>query len=831
MRVPLSWLRELVDLPATEDAYAVAERLTAAGLVVETVDTFGADLRGPVVVGQVLDVEELTGLRKPIRYCHVGVGRGETRGVICGAMNFAAGDKVVVALPGAVLPGGLAIDATQKYGRTSDGMICSARELGMGQDATGILVLPGDAPVGEDAVGLLGLCDQVLDIAVNPDRGYALSLRGVAREAATAYAMPFADPAILSDAAHPSDAASAGAPGYPVRVADPAACPLFVAATVTGADPAAPSPLFVQRRLQLAGMRPISLVVDVTNYVMLELGQPLHAYDRVALQGAIVVRRAQEGERLETLDGVKRQLDPEDLLITDASGPIGIAGVMGGANTEISVTTTDIVLEAAHFDPVTVARAARRHKLPSEASRRFERGVDPALPPVAARRAGELLVAHGGGRIQPDVTVVGQPGSPRPIRISVDLPARVCGYPYPPDAVVGHLEAVGCRVVENGAPSDLTVTPPTWRPDLVDPYDLVEEVARLHGYDAIPSVLPQAPAGRGLTAPQRTRRRVGRALAAAGYVEAPNYPFVGPRDWEALGIPDDDARRRTTRLTNPLSDEQPELRSTLLPGLLTALRRNVSRGNVDPALFEIGLVFLPDGRTRTTPRLPVHHRPTEAQLAALEAALPDQPWHVAAALAGEREPRGWWGPGRPAVWADAVEAAREVGRATGVALTVRAGHAPPWHPGRCAEVLCDGSGIGFAGELHPRAVTAYGLPPRTAAMELDLRPLLTPSGPVPAPVVSPYPVATQDVALVVAGDVPAAAVQEALAAGAGPLLESVRLFDVYTGAQVGPGRRSLAFALRFRAPDRTLTVEEATTARDAAVAEAARRTGAVLRGA
>ena len=826
MRVPLSWLRELVALPGGETGKQVAERLTRAGLKVEGVEVLGASLSGPVLVGRVLDFEEVTGFRKPIRWCSVDVGEPDPRGIVCGATNFGVGDPVVVALPGSTLPGGFAIGARRTYGRTSDGMICSARELGLGEDSSGILVLPGDPPPGTAATALLGLPDEVLDVAVTPDRGYALSMRGIARETATAYGVAYADPAAV-------DVPVGEGPGHPVRVEDPRGCDVFVAMTVTGVDPTVPPPAELAQRLVKAGLRSISLAVDVTNYVMLELGQPLHAYDQARLQGALTVRRAAPGERLRTLDGTERGLEagPQgDLLITDDSGPVGIAGVMGGASSEISEATREVVLEAAHFDPATVARAARRHRLPSEASRRFERGVDPALQLAAARRAAELLVRHGGGRIEPGVSVVGAPQPPRPLDVPVDLPARVAGYPYAPARIVDLLQEVGCVV--DSYDGRLEVVPPSWRTDLTDPYDLVEEVVRLHGYDAVPSVLPQAPPGRGLTPTQRRRRRVDRALAAAGYVEAPGQPFVGPRDWDALGLPAEDPRRNALRLVNPLSEEEPQLRTTLLPGLLATLRRNLARGLADVALFETGLVFLPGAHAAPAPRLPVTSRPGPAELAALDAALPRQPRHVAVVLAGEREPRGWWGPGRPVSWADALEAAREAGRAAGVSLAVRRGERMPWHPGRCGEVLLDDAVLGHAGELHPRVVQALGLPGGTAAMELALDPLLqAPGGPVPAPRISPYPAATQDVALVVDAAVPAAEVEAALREGAGELLESLRLFDLYTGRQVPAGTRSLAFALRFRAPDRTLTVEEASAAREAAVAAATRRTGAVLRGA
>ena len=830
MRVPVSWLRDYVELSPDEPARDVAARLVRAGLEVETVHEVGAEVVGPLIVGRVVEFTDETHPNgKTIRWCQVDVGEAEARGIVCGARNFAAEDLVVVALPGSVLPGGFSITARTTYGHVSDGMICSARELGLGDDHTGILVLrAGEGAPGDDAVALLHLSDDVLDMSITPDRGYCLSIRGVAREVATAYGVPLHDPGVAGSGRHQRVEADTSR-GYPVSVEDPDRCAVYVARTVDGIDVEAPSPRWLERRIQLAGMRPISLAVDVTNYVMLELGQPIHGFDRDALSGSIVVRRAAAGEKLTTLDGAVRDLDPDDLLITDDSGPIGLAGVMGGETTEMGASTTSIVIEAANFEATGVARTARRHKLPSEASKRFERGVDPALPVVAATRVADLLVELGGATAGPGITVVGATPGGVPIEIDAELPSLVVGVPYPAEEVAGSLAAVGGRVtpLEMGR---LSVVPPTWRPDLTDPFDLVEEVARLHGYDAIPSVLPVAPAGRGVTFGQRLRRRIERAVAAAGYVEAPSYPFIGAKDLDDLGLPADDARRQVLRIANPLSDAEPYLRTTLLPGLLAALRRNVGRGFADVALFESGLVFRPGpDPLPVLPRLSVDRRPTDEELAALLAGVPAQPRRLAIAAAGDREPSGWWGPARPASWADAVEAARVVAAAADVDLTVRPDDHAPWHPGRCAALFVAETLVGHAGELHPRVVQALGLPERSVAMELEIDRLGAVDRPAPAPEVSTFPVATQDVALVVPVDVPAADVEAALRAGAGELLEALRLFDVYEGAQVGPGRRSLAYALRFRAPDRTLTVEETTFARDAAVAEAARLTGAVLR--
>ncbi|CAM3821997.1 phenylalanine--tRNA ligase subunit beta [Nocardiopsis rhodophaea] len=841
MRVPVSWLREYVELPADVTPRALAAKLIAAGLEVETVDEVGADISGPIVIGRVREIEELTGFRKPIRYCRVDVGTangsGEEQNIICGARNFSEGDLVVVALPGAELPGGFTIGSRRTYGKMSEGMICSAAELALWEDHEGIIVLPEDfgAP-GTDLYGPLGLREDVLDIAVTPDRGYALSMRGVARDVAALYEVPFHDPAAIRVDGTP------GA-GYPASVTGPegasgaAICSNYVLRGATGFDADAPTPLWMKRRLALTGVRSISLAVDVTNYVMMELGQPLHAWDRAKLRGPIEVRLARVGERLETLDHVKRTLDPDDILITDASGPINIAGVMGGLDTEIGMTSTDVIVEAAHFDDRHIARTSRRHQLSSESSRRFERGIDSQLQLAAATRVVRLLGELGGASVEDGYTHVDLSTPRQPIDLSADHPGRVAGVAYPRERVVTRLVEVGCEVADPQADT-LQVTPPSWRPDLTDPNDLAEEVIRLEGYENIPSIPPRAPAGRGLTPSQRLRRSVGRGLAGAGFVEVLSYPFVGERDFDGLQLDADDPRRRTLKLANPLNDDEPLLRTTLLPGLLKTLARNVGRGFADVALFETGLVYRPKpGAPERAPMLRVDRGPAAEELASVEAALPDQPRRVGAVLAGDREPSGWWGEGRAATWADAIEAAREVGRAADVELTLRADQHAPWHPGRCAALYVAAEGaeggeilVGHAGELHPRVIAAYGLPPRAVAMEVELDLIERVVAPVRAPEVSTYPVATQDVALVVDAAVPSADVERALRDGAGELLESIRLFDVYTGEQVGAGRKSLAYTLRLRARDRTLTAEESTAARDAAVAAATERTGAVLRG-
>jgi phenylalanyl-tRNA synthetase beta chain len=814
----MSWLRDYVDLGDVHPR-EVADRLTAAGLQVERVERLGEGIDG-VVVAKVLEIEELTEFKKPIRWVTLTDGTGN-RQVVCGATNFAPGDVVAYARPPALLPGGFRIDAREAYGHLSDGMICSSRELGISDDHSGILVLDPSLALGSDVVEALGLRDDVLDISINPDRGYALSVRGVAREVAIAYGANFRDPASVE----PSPTAGAG---YDIRIDDADGCDRYLALSLSELDPTVVSPAWLQRRLVLAGMRPISLMVDVTNYVMLAVGQPTHAFDRAMLRGPVVVRRANSGERLRTLDGVDRVLDPRDLLITDDSGPIALAGVMGGASTEITDATREVLLESAHFEATTVAYTARRHRLGSEASRRFERGVDNALAPAAAELAVSLLTDLGAARRTGLATDIDVRPTTQRIEIDAALPGRIAGVVYPASTVARRLTEVGCDV-EESVDGSMRVLPPSWRPDLRLDVDLVEEVVRLEGYAALPSTLPRATAGAGLTTAQRLRRVVSRALADDGYVEVLCSPFVGPETADQLMLEAGDGRIPSVRIANPVSDTEPYLRSTLLPGLFAAVARNVGRGLTDVALYETGPVF----RARVgaaAPTLAVGIRPSDDDLAALDAALPDQPGRVAVVLAGDREPSGWWGEGRRASWSDAIDVARLLAGALGIDLAVAADPHAPFHPGRCAALSIDGTLVGHAGELHPRVIGAFGLPARACAAELSLDALIAAAEPVAAaPVVSSYPAATVDIAVTVDASVPAASLEASLRTGAGELLEAIRLFDVYEGEQVGEGRKSMAFALRLRASDRTLTAEEVATVRDGAVAEAARQFDAVLR--
>ncbi|MBT2536700.1 phenylalanine--tRNA ligase subunit beta [Arthrobacter sp. ISL-69] len=847
MRIPLSWLREFAQVPAGATAEDVMAELVKVGFEEEAVHRPTDALSGPIVVGQVLSlVKEPQTNGKTVNWCQVrvvpegqeqtltgkGIDPSGVQGIICGAHNFVEGDKVVVTLPGAVLPGDFHISARKTYGHLSAGMIASVRELGIGEDHDGILVLSRiglDPELGTDAMELLGLYDQAAEINVTPDRGYAFSIRGVAREYAHATGTSFTDPAAKVQA--PAELAG----GHGVKLNDDApiygkpGCDRFVARTVRGVNATKPTPLWMVSRLRLAGIRSISLPVDISNYVMLELGQPTHCYDLDKLSGDIVVRRAVAGEKITTLDDKERKLDVEDLLITDGSGAIGIAGVMGGAATEVSDSTTNVLVEAAHFDEVSIARSRRRHKLPSEASKRFERGVDWQVAGIAAQRVVDLLVELAGGTADDAGTDVGTAPDAVTIELPAAFPAARIGIDFTDAQVVTSLEDLGAAVVTNDG--GWTVTAPSWRNDLETKEDLSEEIARLVGYDQIPATLPVAPPGRGLTRVQQQRRRLVQALADAGLTEVLAYPFVSKAANDTFGVAEQGTARKAVKLANPISEEQGYLRTSVLPGLIEVAKRNHSRGFRDLAVFEAGLVFLPGDSVGTPSIPPLGVKPSDEVLDALYDGVPDQPLHIAAVLTGHDSPAAAAHTPRAWDWADAVDIARLAGDVLGVEIVVSQGHHQAYHPGRTAQLaLRSGEGVGYAGELHPKLLAAHDMPARSVALEFNADALFDAAADViVAKHISGFPVATQDVALVVPKEIPADDVLAALREGAGELLEDVALFDVYAGKGIEAGKKSLAFGLRFRAADRTLTADEASAARESAVAMAAERFGAVQR--
>ena len=824
MRIPMSWLKEFVEIPSGTTIEEISAKYTKLGFEEEEIIRHGDDLTGPVVVGKVLEfVEEPQANGKTIRWCQVEVGNGQVNGIVCGASNFFVGDKVVVSLAGAVLPGGFEISARKTYGHVSDGMICSARELRFSEDHNGIIRLVElglDPEIGTDAIELLQLKEEVLDISVLPDRGYAMSIRGVARELANATGWKWKDPAdIKTEITTSKDAVTA-------EISDPTAASRIVLRTLNNFDSSAKSPLWMQRRITLAGMRAISLAVDVTNYVMLEIGQPLHAFDADKLKGGIKVRRAGENIKLKTLDDVDRKLDVRDIVIADDSGAIALAGTMGGASTEISDTTKNIVIEAACFNFGDVARTSRSHKLSSEASRRFERGVDHELGPIASARASALLAEFGGaneiGACEVDLR---QPG--KQIEVLPDFASRIVGVDYEVAEVINALESVGCTIQKTD--KKFVVGVPSWRPDLQTPEDLSEEVARINGYDRIPSIVPEAIAGNGLTDLQRLRRSVSRMLSENGLVEVLSYPFISQAELDEMRIPQSDGRRVAAELLNPLSAEQPLMRTTILAPLLSTARRNVGRGFANVAIYELGLIVLPvDGPKAKI--LSVNTRPSDEELELLDEAVPVQPWYVGAVLCGDRE------IGEPLTakkekwdWQKTIALACEVVGLNFVQATVLQTDQAPWHPGRCAAIVMGNSIVGFAGELHPRVVEAYGLPARSCAFELDVEAISQLNQDVTtATHVKTFPPAKIDLAFVVDQKMPVSVIKRAIESAQIQELDSLELFDIYQGEQVPTGLKSVAFSLTFRAIDRTLSDAEIAELRLRAIS-ATEALGATLR--
>ena len=789
---------------------------------------------GPLVIGQVVEIEELTQFKKPIRYCQVNVGQangtGELQGIICGARNFRLNDYVVVSLPGAELPGGFKIAARETYDHISNGMMCSAAELGFGPKADGIIVLGEEVAdkIGEDARPLIGLSDTVFDVNITPDRGYALSARGLTREIASAFDLTFPDVAQDPSVAGIDTSVVPAPEGtlIDVDLREETKAQRFGLRKVTGIDPAARTPFWMERELMLSGQRAVNVATDVTNYVMLLLGAPMHAFDADVIKGNLVVRNANEGEKFETLDHVKRELSEGDVVICDDNGIQSLAGVMGGTTSEISDETTDVYFESAIWDPITVARTSRRHKLSSEASRRFERGVDPAIVEVALDVACVLLQQIAGGTIEAGRTLVGDVAKREPISLRAAKPSEYAGVDYSQETVVKRLTEVGCEV---SGEEELSVIPASWRTDIEMDVDLIEEILRLEGLEDIPTILPTPVGGRGLTPAQKRRRAIGHGLAYAGYAEVLPSPFIANDTFDTWGLDKEDARRQTVAVQNPLESDKAILSTTLLPNLLEAIARNVARGRSDLALF--GLQQVAFKRADSSPMPSVESRPEDSVVTDLLDSLPLQPLHVATVATGNIEHEGPWGAGRAYSYADAIESARQVARSAGVDIAVKAAEQLPWHPGRCAAIVLasdEETVVGYAGELHPQVLEALELPARTCAMELDVSALPLDEK-FPAPVLSSFPALHQDIALVVDEETPAETVRRVVEEGAGDLLESVELFDVFRGEQLGEGKKSLAFQLLFRAGDRTLTDEEANEHRLAAAELAKQRLGAQMR--
>jgi phenylalanyl-tRNA synthetase beta chain len=803
MRVPLSWLAEHVDVNVP--AATLADRLTFAGVEIETVDRVGEDLAG-ILTARVLEVTDHPDADRLV-LVRIDAG-GEDRWVVCGARNFAPGDVVPWAAPGAKLPGGLEVGRRQVRGQWSDGMLASARELGVFDDHSGILVLPPDTPVGADLVEEVGLHDTVLDVKPAPNRGDVLSMRGIAREVAMLLGTELKPLGLTVPEAGPPAAGLAS-----VAVEDAEGCPLYVARVVEGLDAARPAPLWMARRLYLYGQRPLGAVVDVTNYLLLDQGQPLHAFDLDRVPGQrIVVRRAREGETLRTLDGRDRRLTAEDTLITSGEQPLALAGIMGGEDSEVRHDTTRVLIESAHFPPATVRRTMRRLGMSTEGGQRWARGVDPEGAEPVCDQAARLMASLAGGAVAAGRLRAGPGVGERPaIRLDWARSAVRLGAPADPGFAAGHLRAVGCRTE---VPDDRTVVavPPSWRFDLELWADLEEEVARRWGYDQIPATLPGATGGR-LTDDQRLRRQARQVLAGMGVTEAQSYPFSSQAALDRLGLDPDDPRRRALRLANPISEEAPELRTTLLPGLAEVVRRNLARGLPGVAVYELGAVFLPDGDDPD--------------------GLPAEPLTLGLLLSGQRPAGRFDDPTPPFDFADVKGVVEGLVAALGVeGVGYRAEGPMPYHPGRCAAVLVGQRPVGLLGQLHPRVAAALELPAASFAAELEVAPLLAAVPRMrPAPTPSPYPELSFDVAFMVPPGVADADLEAVLREAAGELLARLTLFDAYEGPPLPPGHRNLAYRVALQAADRTLTDRDGTAVRDRMAAAARERLQATLRAA
>ncbi len=806
MRVSLKWLRELVDV--TLDTPALVDLLDMTGTKVEAIHTVGQAVDG-VVVGRILTKERHPEAEK-LWVTTVDVGAGEPLQIVCGAQNFEAGDLVPVATVGTTLPNGLTIKKAKLRGVVSEGMNCSAAELGLGADQSGLLILPSDAPVGTPFFEYHGTADTVLELEVTPNRPDCLSMAGVAREVAAVTGVSARVPSGV-----PSESGAPVSTSVSVAIEDPAFCPRYTARLIRGVK-IAPSPEWLAERVAAAGARPISNVVDVTNYVMFELGQPLHAFDAAAIgvadgRAAITVRVARPGERLVTLDGQDRELTADTLVIADPTGPVALAGVMGGADTEVTDATVDILLEAACFAPASVGRTSRRLALISEASQRFERGVDPNACIAAVDRAAQLLAEVSGGTVAPGVIdAYPVPIVPAVVTLRVSRTNALLGTDLTEPVVTGILTRLGLTVTGSDDADVLLVTVPTFRPDLTREADLIEEVVRVFGMDRVASTLP---AGRGrvggLTSQQTLTERIGAALRGAGLNEAITWSFADPTDTERLEWTFGPGEM-PVRLLNPMSADQAVLRTTTLPGLLRAVAHNRNRGVADVHLYEIGSVwFTADGRK-----------------------LPKERTVIAGVLAGSWK-RPEWNDAPPVLdLFDAKGVLESVIEDLGIArFKLRATDLPWLQPGRSAEVLVGGDVIGWLGEAHPSVLDAYECAGPVAVFEVQLKPLLKAARDVrPFTDLPRYPGVKMDVALVVDEGVSAERAEQTIRSAGGKLLESARLFDVYRGEGVPAGLKSLAYSLVYRDPERTLTSDEVEQAHEKLVRKVTGALGGRLRG-
>jgi phenylalanyl-tRNA synthetase beta chain len=797
MKLTLSWLREFVDIP-TDDPEELVDVFENLGHEVEEWRLIVPSFEG-VVVGEVLEVIPHPNADK-VRLTKVNVG-DTVLDIICGAWNFEAGAIVPVAVPGAVLGGDFEITRRDIRGVTSNGMICSESELGLGEDADGIMVLNDDYPLSAEMIGepfeeLIGLPDVLYDLAITPNRPDCLSVYGLARDLAARFEVPLGPDGIEVDAS--------GAPTtVSVSIADSDACPRFSGRQVRGITVGV-SPHWLRWRLELAGIRPISNVVDASNYAMVEFGYPTHAFDVDRLGDTIVVRSASDGEEIVTLDDRERALTKSDIVVTDGSRPVAIGGVMGGAATEVHDDTTDVFIEAAYWDPASILMTSKRLGLRSEASARFERGADPSFCPRGADRVAQLLTRIAGGKPAPE-PVDANPGNITPWTVTYPLSEteRILGISLDRQETADLLTRLTFGVQGD---DPLTVTVPTRRPDVRVPADLIEEIARLHGFDSIPATLPHGPGG-ALSHEERRLRLLRNLMVGAGFYQLIGFSFIGSSDLRMLGLDEDDPARGAINLVNPLNEAEGIMRTTLLPGLLKAASSAISRNNPTARLFEIGDVFLPG-----------------------DDELPDQPRRLGFLLAGESE--GTWNVGAQGfdlysgtgVWellSDRLDLDDSELRQTSRA---------PFHPGRAAEILVADEVVGVVGEIHPAVAESFGLNGRVIAGEIDVHELVVEIAPWQYRAPSVFPAVVFDLAFAVPAAIAASAVTDAVRSAAGDLLDTVNVFDVFVGDSVGEDLKSIAVKIRLRAHDRTLTDEEITPVQKAIADGVVTATGGELRG-
>ncbi|GIK87801.1 MAG: phenylalanine--tRNA ligase beta subunit [Betaproteobacteria bacterium] len=786
MKFSERWLRTMADPPL--GTAALCDTLTMAGLEVEATEPAAPPFSG-VVVARIEAVAPHPDADR-LRVCTVDAGTGSRLAIVCGAPNAAAGMTVACALVGAQLPGGLAIARAKVRGVASEGMLCSAKELGLADDASGLMPLPGDLAPGTDLREALALDDTLITLKLTPNRADCLSILGIAREVAAQAGAALRPPPV-------GTAPAVARAVHGVRVEDPAACPRFASRVIEGVDARAPTPEWMKQRLARSGIRAISAIVDVTNYVMLELGQPLHAYDRALLEGDVVVRFAKPGEKLVLLNEETLDLEPDLLLVCDEAKPLGLAGIMGGAPSGIAGTTTAVFLEGAFWNPAVLQGKMRRLGFASDAGHRFERGVDFELPPQAVERATQLILDICGGRAGPLSDVKGPLPARAPVRVRASRVRRLLGVAVDADAMAGIFARLGFAFAREG--DEFVVTPPSYRFDLAIEEDFVEEVARTHGYERIPAI-PSAHAGSMLPAPEAETplAALKALLVARDWQEVVTFGFVDGRVQAALdpaGVP--------VRVLNPIAAHLDVMRRTLLPGLVETLRTNLARKASRVRVFEAGRVFL-------------GARADEAV----------QPWRLGGLAWGDALGEQWGTPSRPVDLFDVkADLAALVAPA---ALTTRRGSHPALHPGRAAEVLVDGRPAGWLGELHPRLARQFELGRAPVVFELDLASIRRHPVPAPSPV-SRQPLVRRDLAVVVDDALPAQDVLDALEAAAPAHVEAVRLFDVYRGSGLPSGRKSLAILVLMQDTARTLTDADIESTLRGMIDTLAARFGATLR--